>query len=100
MAGIACAEGASVDTDLGLSVELQRVLCAVNRTVFKLGDRGEWKAPARGTTDLVLAPNQVSELRRQGLVDVASNSILVPTELGRQSYRVCAARGHSRHLER
>jgi hypothetical protein len=89
-----------VDTDLELSIELQRVLCAINRTVFRLGDRGDWKAPARGTTDLVLAAHQVSELRRQGLVDVASNSILVPTERGRQSYQACAARSHARHLER
>ena len=44
--------------------------------------------------------HQVSELRRLGLVDIATNSVLVPTESGRQSYRLCAARGHGKHLER
>ena len=83
-----------------LPADLQRVLCAVNRTVFRLSDGGEWKAPARGSADLVVAADQVTELRRLGFVDVAPNSVLVPTERGRQSYRACAARGHAKHLER
>ena len=86
--------------EVQLSVDLQRVLCAVNRTVFRLADSGFWTAPARGSSDLVLAEHQVAELRRHGFVDVLSNAVLVPTERGRESYRECAAGRHSRHLER
>jgi hypothetical protein len=85
-------------TDLQLAVDLQRALCAVNRAVFKFSGE-HWTAPARGATGLVLDARQVAELRKLGLVDVVSNSVLVPTEAGRQSYRVCAAHGHDRHLE-
>ena len=92
--------GDRVDTDVELQADLQRVLCAINRTVFKPGDRGDWRAPARGSADLMIAGHQVSELRRLGLVDIATDSVLVPTESGRQSYRLCAARGHGKHLER
>lgn len=89
-----------MDSDFDLPVDLQRVLCAVNRTVFRLSEKGDWRAPARGSSDLVIGSHQVSDLRGHGLVDIASNSVLVPTELGRQSYRACAARGHAKHLER
>jgi hypothetical protein len=87
-------------TALELSTDLQRVLCAVNRAVFKRRNGEYWAAPARGTSNLVIAGNQVSELQTQGLVDIVSNTILVPTELGRLSFRSCAAHGHARHMER
>jgi hypothetical protein len=93
-------EGDNMTTDLQLAVDLQRVLCAVNRAVFKLDSGGHWTAQARGSTGLVLAAHQVAELRKLGLVDIVSSSVLVPTEAGRQSYRACAALGHDRHLER
>jgi hypothetical protein len=89
-----------VTIDLQLSIDLQRALCAVNRAVFKLDSLGHWTAQARGSTGLVLAAQQVSELKKLGLVDIVSGAVLVPTESGRQSYRACAARGHERHLER
>jgi hypothetical protein len=77
--------GGAMNTDLRVSV-------------VRLGDGGCWTAETRGSPGLVLAAYMVSELQNQGLVDVVARSVLVPTELGREAFRACAAKGHVSHM--